>query len=150
MNDTPAVIAVESLTKRYGGRAVVDDLTFDLHRGQISGFLGPNGAGKSTTLRILLGLAAPSAGTAHVLGQPFAALTDPARTVGAILESGDFHPARSGRDPHLDGVGPHSRRRWARVVGARVAEEVPHAVRAMGNPTSTAARAAGAVRARRR
>ncbi|MDT3446188.1 MULTISPECIES: ATP-binding cassette domain-containing protein [unclassified Pseudofrankia] len=100
MSDTPPVVAVEGLTKRYGGQAVVDDLTFTLDRGQITGFLGPNGAGKSTTLRILLGLASPSGGTAHVLGLPFAELADPAGTVGAVLESGDFHPARSGRD-HL-------------------------------------------------
>jgi ABC-2 type transport system ATP-binding protein len=94
------VVSVERLTRRYGGQAVVDDLTFTLGPGQITGFLGPNGAGKSTTLRLLLGLASPSSGTAHVLGRPYAALTDPARTVGAVLESGDFHPARSGRD-HL-------------------------------------------------
>jgi ABC-2 type transport system ATP-binding protein len=100
MNGTSPVVAVERLTKRYGGRAVVDDLTFRLDRGQITGFLGPNGAGKSTTLRLLLGLASPSSGTAHVLGKPYADLEDPARTVGAVLESGDFHPARSGRD-HL-------------------------------------------------
>jgi ABC-2 type transport system ATP-binding protein len=100
MSGTAPVVAVERLTKRYGGRPVVDDLTFALDRGQITGFLGPNGAGKSTTLRLLLGLAAPSGGTAHVLGLPFAALTDPAGTVGAVLESADFNPARSGRD-HL-------------------------------------------------
>jgi len=111
MSGIPPVVAIERLTKRYSSRAVVDDLTFTLDEGQIAGFLGPNGAGKSTILRLLLGLAAPSSGMAHILGRPFAELPEPARAVGAVLESGDFHPARSGRD-HLRvlalaaGVGP--------------------------------------------
>jgi len=82
------------------GRLAVQDLTFRLERGVITGFLGPNGAGKSTTLRLLVGLAEPTSGTASVFGRRYAELDEPARKVGAVLESNDFHPGRSGRD-HL-------------------------------------------------
>jgi len=91
---------VVGLSKRYGGVAAVDDLSFEVRAGAVTGFLGPNGAGKTTTLRILLGLARPTAGEAMIFGQPFAALTDPGRTVGASLEISGFHPGRSGRN-HL-------------------------------------------------
>jgi ABC-2 type transport system ATP-binding protein len=93
-------VRVAGLSKRYGGVAAVDDLSFEVRAGAVTGFLGPNGAGKTTTLRILLGLARPSAGEATIFGQPFAALADPARTVGASLEISGFHPGRSGRN-HL-------------------------------------------------
>jgi ABC-2 type transport system ATP-binding protein len=95
-----AVLAVTNLTKRYGDVLAVDDLTFALEPGTITGFLGPNGAGKTTTLRLLLGLAAPTAGTALVFGRPYAQLEHPIRRVGAVLESADFDPGRSGRN-HL-------------------------------------------------
>jgi ABC-2 type transport system ATP-binding protein len=94
------VVEVRSLTKRYGGLTAVDDLTFSLPGGTITGFLGPNGAGKTTTLRLLLGLAEPTAGDALVLGRRYRELDQPARSVGAVLESNDAHPGRSGRD-HL-------------------------------------------------
>jgi ABC-2 type transport system ATP-binding protein len=94
------VVTVGSLTKRYGDLVAVDDLTFSLHAGTITGFLGPNGAGKTTTLRLLLGLAEPAAGEALVFGRRYRELDDPAGRVGAVLESSDFHPGRSGRD-HL-------------------------------------------------
>jgi ABC-2 type transport system ATP-binding protein len=94
------VVTVRSLTKRYGGVVAVDDLTFSLHPGSVTGFLGPNGAGKTTTLRLLLGLAEPTAGEALVFGRRYRELDDPARTVGSVLESSDLHPGRSGRD-HL-------------------------------------------------
>jgi len=94
------VVTVKSLTKRYGEIAAVDDLTFSLEAGTITGFLGPNGAGKTTTLRLLLGLAGPTGGEALVFGRRYRELADPARRVGAVLESSDFHPGRSGRD-HL-------------------------------------------------
>jgi ABC-2 type transport system ATP-binding protein len=94
------VVRVGSLTKRYGDLVAVDDLTFSLHAGTVTGFLGPNGAGKTTTLRLLLGLAEPTAGEALVFGRRYRDLNDPARLVGAVLESSDFHPGRSGRD-HL-------------------------------------------------
>jgi ABC-2 type transport system ATP-binding protein len=92
----PALTAT-NLTKRYGEVAAVDGLTFALERGSITGFLGPNGAGKTTTLRLLLGLAEPTAGTALVFGRPYRQLEDPSRRVGAVLESDDFDPGRSGR-----------------------------------------------------
>jgi ABC-2 type transport system ATP-binding protein len=94
-----AVVA-ESLTKRFGSVLAVDDLSFTLPSGTITGFLGPNGAGKTTTLRMLLGLAAPTSGRALVLGRPYAELHQPALSIGAVLEATDFHPGRSGRD-HL-------------------------------------------------
>jgi len=80
--------------------AVVEDVTFSLDRGTVTGFLGPNGAGKSTTLRLLLGLAEPTAGEARVFGRRYRELDEPARRVGAVLESNDFDPGRSGRN-HL-------------------------------------------------
>jgi ABC-2 type transport system ATP-binding protein len=94
------VVIVSSLTKRYGEVLAVDEVTFALRPGTVTGFLGPNGAGKTTTLRLLLGLAEPTAGEALVFGRRYSELDDPARQVGAVLESGDFHPGRSGRD-HL-------------------------------------------------
>ncbi len=93
-------IEVSGLTKRYGHEAVVDDVSFSVARGRVTGFLGPNGAGKTTTLRCLLGLARPSAGSATVLGVPYARLDDPAHRVGANLEVCGAHPGRSGRQ-HL-------------------------------------------------
>ena len=92
------VVVVESLTKWFGPVLAVDDLSFALEPGTITGFLGPNGAGKTTTLRILVGLAAPNAGRALVFGQPYAGLDRPSLRIGAVLEATDFHPGRSGRD----------------------------------------------------
>ena len=108
-----SVVRVESLTKRFGSVLAVDDLSFELDQGTITGFLGPNGAGKTTTLRTLLGLAAPTSGRALLFGRPYAQLTQPSRRVGAVLEATDFHPGRSGRD-HLRMLAeavdlPHSR-----------------------------------------
>ena len=94
------VVTVRSLSKRYGNVVAVDDLSFSLDRGTVTGFLGPNGAGKSTTLRILLGLAEPTTGETRVFGRRYRDLENPARRVGAVLESNDFHPGRSGRN-HL-------------------------------------------------
>jgi ABC-2 type transport system ATP-binding protein len=98
-DDAPAIVA-EGLTKRYGAVTAVDDLSFAVRAGAVTGFLGPNGAGKTTTLRMVLGLARPTAGRATIFGQPFAALPDPARSVGANLEVCGMHPGRSGRN-HL-------------------------------------------------
>lgn len=94
------VVEVNSVTKRYGELVAVDNLTFSLRSGTVTGFLGPNGAGKTTTLRLLLGLAEPTGGEALVFGRRYRELDDPARRVGAVLESSDLHPGRSGRD-HL-------------------------------------------------
>jgi ABC-2 type transport system ATP-binding protein len=95
-----AVVSCRALTKRYGQFLAVDGVTFSLERGTVTGFLGPNGAGKTTTLRLLLGLAEPTAGEALVFGRRYRELDQPIRRVGAVLESSDFHPARSARD-HL-------------------------------------------------
>ncbi|MET0202188.1 MAG: ATP-binding cassette domain-containing protein, partial [Gaiellaceae bacterium] len=99
MADAPPV-EVRALTKRYGSTVAVDGLNFAIAAGRITGFLGPNGAGKTSTLRALLGLVRPTSGEALVEGQPYARLRDPLGTVGAVLESESFHPARSGRN-HL-------------------------------------------------
>ena len=93
-------MSVRGLSKRYGELRAVDELAFTLERGTITGFLGPNGAGKTTTLRLLLGLAQPTSGEALIFGHSFPELDDPARLVGAVLESNDFDPGRSGRN-HL-------------------------------------------------
>jgi ABC-2 type transport system ATP-binding protein len=97
---TLTAVVAESLAKRFGDVLAVDNLSFTLEAGTITGFLGPNGAGKTTTLRMLLGLSAPTSGRSLVLGKPYAALNRPALSVGAVLEATDFHPGRSGRD-HL-------------------------------------------------
>jgi ABC-2 type transport system ATP-binding protein len=94
------VVTASSLSKRYGVLVAVDELTFSLRPGTVTGFLGPNGAGTTTTLRMLLGLAEPTAGEALVFGRRYHDLDNPARRVGAVLESSDFHPGRSGRN-HL-------------------------------------------------
>ena len=100
MNQVPSVVVSEALTKRFGKLLAVDNLSFALEQGTITGFLGPNGAGKTTTLRMLLGLAAPTSGRALIFDKPYAQLEQPALRVGAVLEATDFHPGRSGRD-HL-------------------------------------------------
>ena len=97
------VVSVRGLSKRYCEVIAVEELTFTLERGTITGFLGPNGAGKTTTLRLLLGLAEPTAGEAFVFGQRYRELEDPLCKVGAVLESGDFDPGRSGRN-HLRAI----------------------------------------------
>src|SRR6266498_1549990 len=93
-----AVVTARWLTKHYGELVAVDELTFSLRSGTVTGFLGPNGAGKTTTLKLLLGLAEPTAGEALVFGRRYQELERPIRRVGAVLESSDFHPSRSGRD----------------------------------------------------
>jgi len=94
------VIEVQGLTKRFGSTLAVDDLTFSVEPGRITGFLGPNGAGKSTTMRVILGLVRPTAGSTAVLGLPYPQLEDPVRRVGVLLETFDAHPGRTGRN-HL-------------------------------------------------
>src|SRR5215468_7043489 len=96
----PSIIEACGLSKRYGDTLAVDDLSFTIRPGHVTGFLGPNGAGKSTTLRMILGLVRPTAGDALVGGRPYAALARPRHVVGAVLEATGFHPGRRGRD-HL-------------------------------------------------
>jgi ABC-2 type transport system ATP-binding protein len=95
----PVRVDVQGLTKTFGSVRAVDDLSFTVEPGQVTGFLGPNGAGKTTTLRMALALITPDQGGATFNGVPYAALPEPMRQVGAVLETA-FHPARSGRD-HL-------------------------------------------------
>ncbi|MCZ2804387.1 ATP-binding cassette domain-containing protein [Modestobacter sp. VKM Ac-2983] len=115
------MIEVRGLTKRYGGVTAVTGLTFDVAPGVVTAFLGSNGAGKSTTLRMLLGLDRPTAGTARINGSPYAELRDPLRTVGSLLDSSAPHPGRTAR-AHL---------RWLaasnRLPGCRI-DEVLHTV----------------------
>jgi len=94
------VIEALHLTKRYGDKIAVDDLSFTVRPGVVTGFLGPNGAGKSTTMRMTLGLDAPTAGSITVNGRPFAEHTHPLQEVGALLEARGVHPGRSARN-HL-------------------------------------------------
>jgi ABC-2 type transport system ATP-binding protein len=94
------LIAVEGLTKRYGKTLAVDDLSFAVERGQVTGFLGPNGAGKTTTLRVLLDLVRATSGTTLIDGKRYRDLDDPAKRVGSVLEATNFHPGRKGRN-HL-------------------------------------------------
>jgi ABC-2 type transport system ATP-binding protein len=89
------MIEVNNLTKRYGDKVAVDGLTFTVKPGIVTGFLGPNGAGKSTTMRMILGLDRPSAGTVLVNGRPFAQHPDPLRQAGALLDAKAVHTGRS-------------------------------------------------------
>ncbi len=89
------VIELDGLTKRYGERTAVDDLTVRVEPGRVTGFLGPNGSGKTTTMRCLLGLTRPTAGTATVLGVPYRALDRPMRRVGALVDPRARHPGRT-------------------------------------------------------
>ena len=93
-------LEVRGLTKRYGQTVAVDDLSFAVEAGRVTGFLGPNGAGKTTTMRALLGLLRPSRGEALVEGSSPVEMADPLRTIGAALEATAFHCGRSGRN-HL-------------------------------------------------
>lgn len=89
------MIEIHELTKRYGDKTVVDDLSFTVPPGQVTGFLGPNGAGKSTTMRMIVGLDAPTSGTALVNGKRYADLGAPLQEMGALLEAKAVHPGRT-------------------------------------------------------
>jgi ABC-2 type transport system ATP-binding protein len=108
------MIEVRHVTKRYGEKVAVDDLSFAVHPGVITGFLGPNGAGKSTTMRVILGLDAPTSGTALIEGKDYRDLPAPLHAVGAMLESRAIHTGRSGRD-HLLAIAATHRIPTARV-----------------------------------
>lgn len=97
---TSPAIEVTNLTKVYGDTRAVDDLSFSIAPGTITGFLGPNGAGKTTTFKMLVGLAAPTSGVAEVFGRPYGTLRDPVSAVGSMLEVSSYHPGRSARN-HL-------------------------------------------------
>jgi ABC-2 type transport system ATP-binding protein len=114
--DASHAIEVSHLTKTFGQVRAVDDLSFTVRPGRVTGFLGPNGAGKTTTLRMLLGLVSPTAGSATIGGRRYSELDRPMRTVGAALEAADFHPGRTALD-HLRVYAPH-----AGVPDSRAAE----------------------------
>jgi ABC-2 type transport system ATP-binding protein len=114
--DATHAIEVSHLTKTFGQVRAVDDLSFTVRPGRVTGFLGPNGAGKTTTLRMLLGLVSPTAGSATIGGRRYSELDRPMRTVGAALEAADFHPGRTALD-HLRVYAPH-----AGVPDSRAAE----------------------------
>ncbi|TXL58088.1 ABC transporter ATP-binding protein [Aeromicrobium terrae] len=92
------MITIDSLTKRYGGFTALDDVTFTAQPGRVTGFLGPNGAGKSTTMRVMVGLTEPTAGSATILGRRFADLPNPGREVGVLLDASAQHAGRTGRE----------------------------------------------------
>jgi ABC-2 type transport system ATP-binding protein len=98
--DQPGRIVVAGLSKSFGTVHAVNDLSFTVEPGSVTGFLGPNGAGKTTTLRMLLGLVTPTSGTATIGGVPYGQIAHPMRTVGAVLEASSFHPGRTARN-HL-------------------------------------------------
>ena len=105
--DATHAIEVSHLTKTFGQVRAVDDLSFTVRPGRVTGFLGPNGAGKTTTLRMLLGLVSPTSGTATIGGRRYTDLDRPMRTVGAALEAADFHPGRTALD-HLRVFAPQA------------------------------------------
>ncbi len=92
------MITIESLSKKYGGRTVVDDITFTAQTGRVTGFLGPNGAGKSTSMRMMVGLTRPTAGKVTISGRRFADIPNPGLEVGVMLDASAQHAGRSGRE----------------------------------------------------
>jgi ABC-2 type transport system ATP-binding protein len=146
------MIEARGLTKRFGSTLAVDDLSFDVLPGRVTGFLGPNGAGKSTTMRMILGLDHPTSGTARVLGRPYAHHRRPLHEVGAVLESRAVHGGRSafnhllclaqsngiGRrrvDEVLDLVGlQRARRRRARGFSLGMSQRLGLAAALLGDP----------------
>lgn len=125
------MIELNSLTKTYGSTRAVDDLTCTIEPGVVTGFLGPNGAGKTTTMRMILGLDHPTSGTATIDGRTYRQLTDPLRTVGALLDARQVHPNRSVRG-HL---------RWIAASNRIPAGRVDEVLGMVGLSTVAAARA---------
>ncbi len=129
--ETPPVIEATGLVKRYGTTTAVDDLSFTVRPGIVTGFLGPNGSGKSTTMRMMLGLDRPDRGRVTIDGRPYADLRWPLREVGALLEARAIHPGRSARN-HLRALA-----RSNRIPPSRV-EEVLERVGLQGVATKRA------------
>jgi ABC-2 type transport system ATP-binding protein len=122
------MIEIRNLTKSYGEKVAVDDLSFTVQSGTITGFLGPNGAGKSTTMRLILGLDSPTSGSALVNGKAYHEFTEPLHEVGAMLEARVIHPGRSGYNHLLalartQGI---SRQRVDEVIGLVGLDDVAH------------------------
>jgi ABC-2 type transport system ATP-binding protein len=122
------MIDVEHVTKRYGDRLAVDDLTFQVKPGIVTGFLGPNGAGKSTTMRVILGLDAPTSGHSTVNGKSYRDLAAPLHEIGAMLEARAIHTGRSAYNHLLAMAQTHgiSRRRVSEVIDLVGLTEVAH------------------------
>jgi ABC-2 type transport system ATP-binding protein len=126
------MITAHSLTKRYGATTAVDNLTFEVPPGAVTGFLGPNGSGKSTTMRMIMGLDVPDSGSALINGKPFSELAWPLREVGGLLDAKAFHPSRTARN-HL---------RWLAVTNDIPPARVDEVLDQVGL-TSVAGRRAG-------
>ncbi|MFN8110918.1 MAG: ATP-binding cassette domain-containing protein [Thermoleophilia bacterium] len=116
------MLSVERLTKRYGRRTVVDDVSFTVAPGRVTGFVGPNGAGKSTTMRMMLALTTATRGRVRFDGRPYRDLTDPLRHVGAVLDADCLHPGRTARG-HL---------RWMAAGNDIPAGRVEHTLEIVG------------------
>lgn len=113
MSDAHPIIRVSHVSKSYDGKAAVDDMSFDVTAGRVTGFVGPNGAGKSTTMRMMVGLTEPDRGEVRYAGTRYTDLVDPARVVGSVLDAQCMHPGRTARNhlrslAALSGIG-HSR-----------------------------------------
>jgi ABC-2 type transport system ATP-binding protein len=108
------MLAVDHLTKHYGSTVAVNDLSFEVRPGVVTGFLGPNGSGKSTTMRVILGLDHPDRGSATINGRTYAALASPLREVGALLDAKAAHPGRTARN-HLRALAASNRIAPSRV-----------------------------------
>ena len=126
------MITAHSLTKRYGATTAVDNLTFEVPPGEVTGFLGPNGSGKSTTMRMTMGLDVPDSGTALIGGQPYCELAWPLREVGGLLDAKAIHPSRTARN-HL---------RWLALANDNPVRRVDEVLDQVGL-TSAAGRRAG-------
>ena len=109
-----ATVEVRGLTKRFGSITAVDDLSFTVEPGRVTGFLGPNGAGKTTTLRILLDLASATSGSCSIGGRRYRDIPEPAHQVGAVLEATNFHPSRRART-HLEMLAIESGIEFSRI-----------------------------------
>lgn len=127
------MITVSNLTKRYGSRAAVSDMTFDVAPGRVTGFVGPNGAGKSTTMRMMVGLTRPDHGDVRYHGVSYTRMQHPTRVVGSVLDAGAMHPGRTARE-HLRAMAALS------SIAARRVDEVLHEV---GLDTAADQRAGG-------
>ncbi|MGH9919887.1 MAG: ATP-binding cassette domain-containing protein, partial [Nitrososphaerales archaeon] len=122
------MISARTLSKRFGKTLAVDDLSFDVEAGVVTGFLGPNGSGKSTTMRMIMGLDAPDSGSALVNGADYSHLKWPLREVGALLDAKAFHPARSAYNHlrYLAGSNDIPRRRIEEVLDLVGLSSVAH------------------------
>ena len=127
------MITVSNLTKRYGSRVAVSDMTFDVAPGRVTGFVGPNGAGKSTTMRMMVGLTRPDHGDVRYHGVSYTRMQHPTRVVGSVLDAGAMHPGRTARE-HLRAMAALS------SIAARRVDEV---LREVGLDTAADQRAGG-------